>query len=169
MDIPTLVDRFAMRPHPEGGHFVEVYRSADGIPASALPAAFGGSRPFATDILYLLGAGERSHWHRIRQDELWHFHAGGALRLVHINARGEWVETRLGGDFAAGDVPQAVMPAGCWFAATPAPGVDYVLVGCTVAPGFTFHDFELADPDRLLAQYPALADRLPEFLPSRAP
>jgi uncharacterized protein len=123
-----------LRPHPEGGHYRETFRdqhAADGRAAS-------------TAIYFLLAAGERSHWHRIDAVEVWHWYAGAALALRIAGSDG--TETiRLGPDLAAGERPQAAVPAGAWQAAESLGA--WTLVGCTVVPGFDFSGFELAAKD----------------------
>jgi len=125
-----------MRPHPEGGWFVETWRA---------PAP-DGQRAVASAILYLLAAGERSHWHRVDAAEVWQWSDGEALELRAWTVGDDAVEdTRLGADLAAGERPQAVVPAGTWQAARPLGA--WALVGCIVAPAFVEAGFELAPPD----------------------
>ncbi len=146
-----------MQPHPEGGFYRETYRAAESVPAAALPERFGGERVFSTAIYFLLRGDEFSALHRIRSDELWHFYLGSRLEVVEITPGGELRVTRLGNDVAAGEVPQAVVAAGHWFGArlgSPRPPEAYALVGCTVAPGFDFADFEMAERADLLAACP---------------
>jgi predicted cupin superfamily sugar epimerase len=135
---PTAADiiaRLALKPHPEGGHFRETFRDA------RLDA---NGRSVSTAIYFLLARGERSHWHRIDAVEVWHFYAGSPLALQI--ADGDAARTiRLGPDLAAGEVPQAVVPAQAWQSAESSGG--WTLVGCTVAPGFDFAKFELAPKD----------------------
>ena len=154
MDPAELVERLGLKPHPEGGYFRETYRAAEILPADALPRRFGGARAVSTAINYLLESGQRSALHRIRSDEVWHFYAGDPLLIVEIAADGQLAQTRLGPDLASGARPQHVVPAGSWFGALPAEGSRFALVGCTVAPGFDFADFELADRAALLAAFP---------------
>ncbi len=158
-----LVQHFSMKPHPEGGFYVETYRSTGSIPPSALPAAYAGSRNYATAILFLLRQGEYSHLHRIRQDEIWHFYLGGPLRLACISPEGRVEERLLGMNIVQGQLLQSVVKAGYWFGATPAPGASFALVGCTVAPGFDFADFELGCPAELERQFPPARDCIREF------
>jgi predicted cupin superfamily sugar epimerase len=129
-----VVERFGMAAHPEGGWYVETWRAA----------APDGRRPVASAILFLLAAGEASHWHRVDADELWQFSAGDALELLIAPADGSGpIERhRLGADVTAGDEVQVVVPAGAWQAARPLG--EWTLVGCIVAPAFTFDGFELA-------------------------
>jgi hypothetical protein len=154
MNARALIERLHLQPHPEGGWFRETYRAAEGIAAAALPPRFGGDRSVSTAIYFLLEAGQCSHLHRIRSDEVWHFYAGDPLIVVEIDPAGRLKTTRLGGDLAAGEVYQHVVPAGVWFGAAPAENGRFALVGCTVAPGFDFADFELAERAALLAEYP---------------
>jgi predicted cupin superfamily sugar epimerase len=122
-----------LRPHPEGGHFRETFRD---------PRERDG-RSVSTAIYFLLARGERSHWHRVDATEVWHHYAGAPLALSIADGSGTTV-VRLGPDLAAGERPQAAVPAGAWQAAESLG--DWTLVGCTVAPGFVFTGFALAPP-----------------------
>ncbi|MFC4044031.1 cupin domain-containing protein [Dactylosporangium siamense] len=139
---PRLAELLDMAPHPEGGWFRETWRS----PVTFAPDGYDGPRNAATAIYFLLHPGEESAWHVVRSDELWFWHSGGplALRLGGSGDRpGDGPTTLLGGDVAAGERPQVLIPAGVWQAATPT-GIEPVLVSCVVAPGFDFADFRLA-------------------------
>ncbi|KAB1088376.1 cupin domain-containing protein [Neorhizobium galegae] len=128
-----IIATLGMQRHPEGGWYVETFRDED-----------GGARGHSTAIYYLLEAGERSHWHRVRDAaEVWHFYAGDPL-LLRISDGETVEEVRLGTDLARGERPQAVVPANAWQAAEPLG--RFTLVGCTVAPGFQFSSFEMAPP-----------------------
>ena len=130
-DIIAALD---LRPHPEGGWFVETFRDAR-----------ADERAHSTAIYFLLKAGESSHWHRVLDAaEAWHYYAGAALELGMWPGEGDVNWHRLGSDLAAGERPQAVVPAGWWQAAVTTG--EWTLVGCTVAPGFDFSAFELAEP-----------------------
>lgn len=144
-------------PHPEGGWYKEVYRSEESIDAAGLPERFGGSRSFATSIYFLLAGDNFSAFHRIKSDELWHFYAGDGLTVQIIAPDGEQSAIRLGSRPEAGETFQGVVPAGSWFAAEPKDG-GYGRVGCTVAPGFDFTDFEMADREQLTAEFPQHAE-----------
>jgi predicted cupin superfamily sugar epimerase len=150
----TWIKRLNLRPHPEGGFFRETYRAAESVAADQLPPRFGGARSFSTAIYFLLGAGHFSAFHRIKADEIWHFYAGGPLDLYVIQPDGQLITQRLGLNVEHGELPQRVIPANHWFAARPAPASPYTLVGCTVAPGFDFADFELATTTQLAALFP---------------
>ena len=148
------IDRLQLRPHPEGGYFRESYRSRETIAQAHLPPRFTGDRAFSTAIYFLLAGDDFSALHRIRSDELWHFYDGGSLTITVITPDGELRTIHLGTDARAGQVPQAVVPAGCLFGSHVTDRHSYALVGCTVAPGFDFADFELPSRQELSALYP---------------
>jgi uncharacterized protein len=127
-----IIARLGLEPHPEGGHYRETFRDK---------RLDGNRRASSTAIYFLLARGERSHWHRIDAVEVWHYYAGSALSLQIADDRGPRT-VRLGPDLAAGEVPQAIVPAQAWQAAESRG--DWTLVGCTVAPGFEFATFEMA-------------------------
>jgi predicted cupin superfamily sugar epimerase len=142
MSRPAIAEALGLEPHPEGGWFRETYRSR----VRFEPPGFGAERSAATAIYYLLGPGDQSRWHTVRSDELWLWHRGGPLELL-LGGGGERPEAAparivLGLDTAAGQAPQALVPAGTWQSARPAGGEE-VLVSCVVAPGFEFADFRL--------------------------
>ena len=112
------------------------------------------ARPVSTAIYFLLEGDNFSAFHRLQSDELWHFYAGAALTVHVIEAEGRYSAFQLGNDPEAGEVLQAVVKAGCWFASEVTDGKSFALVGCTVAPGFDFEDFELAKRAELVRNYP---------------
>lgn len=149
------IEKYHMQPHPEGGYFAETYRAAEQVPHAALPERFGGSRSFSTAIYFLLESHHFSALHRIQADELWHFYTGDPLEVFIIHPESGVLEIiRLGPNPEAGEVFQAVVPGGAWFGSRPMAGAAYSLVGCTVAPGFDFADFEMAERAKLLAEFP---------------
>jgi predicted cupin superfamily sugar epimerase len=134
MDAAGIVAALGLKPHPEGGWYVETFRDAP-----------SGGRGHSTAIYFLLERGQVSAWHRVRDAaEVWHFHAGAPLALSVHEEGGSVIEHVLGCDLAAGQRPQAVVPADCWQMAKSLG--DWTLVGCTVAPGFDFASFEMAPP-----------------------
>ena len=146
-----MVRRLGLIPHPEGGFYRETFRSP-----LLLSLPDGRTRSASTAIYYLLPPGAFSAWHQVASDEVWHHYAGAPLEL---RLPGKVI--RLGTDLAAGEEPQAVVPPGVWQSARPLGG--WVLVGCTVAPGFDFRDFEMPPRKELLERYPqhrALIERL---------
>ena len=145
-----LIARFNMQPHPEGGYYTETYRSELTI-QSHQPNEM---RSASTAIYFLLTAGNFSALHRIKSDEIWHFYLGDAIEVVELSEDGQWRVTRLGNDIEAGEVPQYMVKAGHWFGSRVLPGKQFGLVGCTVAPGFDFADFELASRESLISDFP---------------
>ncbi len=128
-----LIKTLSLLPHPEGGYYRELYRSA----------SEGGERAAMTSIYFLLERGQVSRWHVVDADEAWHFYEGGALELLVMPPDLSRVERHLLGEVSAGHEPVFVVPAGWWQAARPAE--DYALAGCTVAPGFVFAGFRFLD------------------------
>jgi uncharacterized protein len=153
MKAQDWIDHLRLEPHPEGGFYRETYRAALTLPQSALPG-HGGARAASTAIYFLLAGDQFSAFHRIRSDEVWHFYAGSSLAVHVITPEGEYQQHLLGSDPANGEHVQAVVPTGCWFGSSLRQMDTYALVGCTVAPGFDFADFEMAKRDDLTAQYP---------------
>jgi predicted cupin superfamily sugar epimerase len=154
INVAALVHHFDLLPHPEGGYYKETYRSPDLLSGSALPEKFGGTRSMATAIYFLLEKGNFSAFHRIKSDECWHFYQGDSLHIHVIYQDGYYQLIKLGANIQQDEVFQAVVSAGAWFASeTNANGV-YSLVGCTVAPGFDFADFELASAQKLIVDFP---------------
>lgn len=147
----AVVEALGLVPHPEGGHYVETFRSPLGVGSGA----HEGERRASTAIYFLLASGEFSAFHRVRSDEVWHHYAGDVLELHTIDASGAHQRRLLGVDLVWGERPQIVIRAGVWQAARPLPGSSgYVLVGCTVAPGFEFADFEMPSREALLQRFP---------------
>lgn len=150
----SLVEKFNLLPHPEGGFFKENYRSVEVIPHSSLPKRFRGDRNYSTAIYFLLEQGNFSAFHKINSDECWHFYAGGTLLIYIIHLNGKLELIKLGNNLNEGERFQAVVPAECWFASEPAGSIAFSFVGCTVAPGFDFNDFQLAQSEELSKHYP---------------
>ncbi len=157
------IDHLQLQPHPEGGFYKETYRSAGTITKDCLPIDINGNRSFSTAIYFLLQQGDFSAFHRIKSDECWHFYEGGTLLIHVLYENGLYNCTRLGRNIQEGEVLQFVVPAGAWFSSEPAAATFFALVGCTVAPGFDFADFEMAKKEILLQQFPdqmSLVERL---------
>lgn len=169
MDARNIIEKLALAPHPEGGYYRRTYECGQELKPQGMPCGFDQPRPISTAILFLLRAGQYSRLHRIRQDELWHFHLGGPLRLVWIDRWGRAREVILGPDIFNGQSLQFAVPGGQWFGATPAPGSGFSLVGCTVAPGFDFTDLHLARRHELERRFPLALDCIREFCPPDAP
>lgn len=152
------INTLQLQRHVEGGAFRETYRASLTLPQSTLPGTFQGDRNAATAIYFLLERGDFSAFHRIAADEMWHFYAGDPLHIYEITPDGALIVHELGeGTF------QALIPAGSWFGSRVNVPGSYALVGCTVAPGFDFADFELADREVLSKEYPAHAALIGEL------
>jgi predicted cupin superfamily sugar epimerase len=163
LDAHYWIEKLGLQRHPEGGYFKETYRSSEVIIKDALPARFNGDRVFSTCIYFLLNQEEYSAFHVIQQDEIWHFYEGSSLTIHRIDQNGEYTFLKLGRDIENGDALQAVVPAGCWFAAAVNDTGAYSLVGCTVAPGFDFADFKMADRKNLIELYPEHRDIIEKY------
>lgn len=153
-DADYWVEKLQLKEHPEGGYFREVYRSDEIIMSENLPNRYEGAHSFSTAIYYLLKGSQFSAFHRLKSDEVWHFYAGSSLTIHIISEAGEYAQINLDNHLEEEATPQAVVPAGCWFGVTVDDKSSFTLVGCTVAPGFDFSDFELADRKDLLQLYP---------------
>ncbi len=156
-DAARLVETLKLAPHPEGGFYRETYRAPVDVRRVA-SGAIGEGLPRAahTAIYFLLPAGTFSALHRVASDEVWHHYDGDPLDLHLLTEEGLHTRICLGHDYARGERPQHVVPAGVWQAALPR-GECFTLAGCTVAPGFDFADFELPPRAALLARFPGHA------------
>jgi uncharacterized protein len=153
-----LIAFLKLQPHPkEGGFFRETYRSTTRLAAMHLPPHYGGERSASTAIYYLLTPGTFSAIHRLATDEIFHFYLGAPVRMLHLDAAGGQ-EIVLGPDITSGHQVQVVVPRGVWQGSILEPGGSFALLGCTVAPGFDYGDYEHGKRDELLQQFPAYAD-----------
>ncbi len=148
-----------LKPHPEGGHYRESYRSPEKVQSGA-----GENRSASTLIYYLLEGREFSALHRIVSDEVWHFYDGSTLRIPIFKPDGSFEEIRLGRNVENGEILQAVVPAGSWFGAYVQDLASFVLSGCSVSPGFEFKDLEFAREEELIKKYPAHSDKVRELV-----
>jgi len=147
-------EKLKLTKHIEGGSFREVYRSQLHLSQSALTANHKGDRSASTSIYFLLENGDFSAFHRIASDELWHFYDGSCLSIYEIMPDGTLTKHFLGRDIDSGEQLQVLIPAGSWFASRVENPDSYSLCGCTVAPGFDYADFELADRKNLQQLFP---------------
>lgn len=157
------IKTFELKPHPEGGYYRETYRSLESFSADALPSRYIGPRCFGTAIYFLIKSNECSKMHCLKSDEIWHFYFGSPVTLHLIYENGEYVCFKLGSSPKEQELFQVVIPSGTWFGATVDCPEAYALMGCTVAPGFDFSDFEMGERQQLLLKFPqhrALIDRL---------
>ncbi len=152
--VDYLVSKLELIPHPEGGFYKETYRSEGFISQSELAKEFSGPRNYSTGIYFLLTQGNFSAFHKINQDEMWHFYEGDPLRVHMIDSKGNYSFQDVGLDLENGQIPQFTVPAGVWFASEVAEKGTYSLVGCTVSPGFDFDDFELPSRSKMINLFP---------------
>jgi predicted cupin superfamily sugar epimerase len=146
-DVQQIVKKLELEAHPEGGFFRRTYLSKQ-----TCTNAEGKTRAAASAIYFLIPEGHKSHLHRLKSDEIWHFYEGASLTVVQISPQGEVQKIKVGLDWEKGELPQYLVPAGYWFGSYS--NGDYSLVGCTVSPGFVYEDFELGKRDELIKLYP---------------
>lgn len=147
-----IIDKFQLLPHPEGGFYKETYCSTETIATNALPARFSEERYISTAIYFLVLNAHFSAFHRIKSDECWHFYEGDTLQIHLLSPINGYQLIKLGRNIESGELYQAVVPAGTWFASETLG--DFSFVGCTVAPAFHFDDFELANAPNLIQEFP---------------
>lgn len=147
------INKLNLQAHPEGGYFKEVYRSEEDLEHNALPDRYESARSFGTSIYFMLTSSSVSNFHRLSSDEIWHFHYGGRAKIHFIDGQGQYSFKVIGPATDEASNFQVIIPRNTWFAAEVVEG-EYILVGCTVAPGFEFEDFELADRELLSTAYP---------------
>jgi uncharacterized protein len=157
------IKRLNLTAHPEGGYFNEVYRSDEIIPKAALQERYNADRNISTSIYFLLKEEQISHFHKLNSDEIWHFYDGSSLTIYIIDKTGILKKQKLGLDFNNGEVPQFTIPKECWFAAEVNDKKSFTLIGCTVAPGFDFADFQLGAKDILFNTYPDHKELINKF------
>ena len=152
-----LISQLRLQPHPEGGYFREIFKSAHKVQRLDEKSV----RSALTTIYFLLIKGQHGRWHRVASDEAWHFYEGDPMEVYWIDGR-DVVHQEVLGTGTSNAQPVCVVPAGCWQAARPLG--EYSLLGCTVAPGFEFEDFEmLSDGSAALAQIKSLHATLAEL------
>lgn len=160
-----LIARLGLQPHPkEGGFFRETYRAGERLPDAALPPRYGGARATSTAIYYLLTPTSVSALHRLQSDEVFHFYLGGPVRMLQLDPNGGGRTVVLGSDILAGQTPQLVVPRGIWQGSHLEAGA-FALLGCTVAPGFEYADYEHGDRAELTRQYPDWAELIRRLTP----
>lgn len=151
MEPDKLAAILGLKPHPEGGFFLETYRSSEFIPTC------NGDRNTSTAIYYLLTDSTYSRMHRICADEIFHFYLGDPVEQLTLFHDGTFRIGFLGNDIELGHRPQLVVPGGSWQGARLQSGGKFALLGTTVAPGFSFEDFEIGDAETLAASFPDAA------------
>jgi predicted cupin superfamily sugar epimerase len=153
-----IIDRLQLVPLTiEGGYFRETYRSDLTVPKHALPPAHDGDRYVSTAIYYLLTPETFSVIHRVKSDEVFHFYAGDAVKMLQLWPDGSGRVVMIGNDLEAAHEPQVIVPAGVWQGCRLIGGGRWALMGCTVAPGFDYADYSAGNRAELLATYPKFA------------
>lgn len=164
MTADDLIRDLGLQPHPkEGGFFRETYRAAESL--SALPPRYHGTRAASTAIYYLLTPSTYSALHRLRSDEIFHFYLGDPVRMLQLDKAGQGRTLVLGSDLRAGQQLQVLVPRGIWQGSCLEPGGKFALLGCTVAPGFDYEDYESGIRADLTARYPAFTDLIHRLTP----
>lgn len=148
------IETLQLLPHPEGGYYKELYRSDESLAQNALPERYVGNRNFCTSIYFLLKSHQFSAFHKILSDETWHFYTGSSLTLMMIDEAGLYKEHIIGNQLQHHQTLQYTVKRNTWFAAKVNESDSFTLLGCTVAPGFDFHDFQLASKSLMLQQFP---------------
>ena len=156
MNANYWINKLNLIKHPEGGYYKEIYRSEEVISKNALPDRYSSERSVSTAIYFLLDREDVSHFHKIQSDETWHFYEGTSLTIHMIDEAGNYSFQKLGRNFEEGETHQFVIPKCTWFAAEVNDKNSFALIGCTVAPGFDFADFELAKREELVKHFRAL-------------
>jgi uncharacterized protein len=157
-DAQYFVSKLGLEPHPEGGFYKETFQSTEMITDQELTVQFEGQRKLYTSIIFLLTSNNVSHFHRLKSDELWYYHAGSPLTIHIIDEKGEYHGIHLGLNIDKGEVPQALVPKNSIFGSSIMDEDTFSLVGCMVSPGFEFKDFELFTQEDLLSKYPSCKD-----------
>lgn len=152
------ISKLGLLPHPEGGYYKRTFQSEEQTSDQELSVEFEGKRKLYTSIYFLLSSDDISHFHRLKSDELWYYHAGSPLTVHVIDEDGIYKEYKLGIDLENGEVPQVLVPKNSIFGSSVKDEDTFSLVGCMVSPGFEFQDFELFTQDELLAKYPQHQD-----------
>ncbi|NQZ57121.1 MAG: cupin domain-containing protein [Lentisphaeraceae bacterium] len=150
MTAQHYIDTFNLNAHPEGGYYQETYRADEVI----------GNRSVCTVIYFLLTQGQISAFHRLKSDEFWYYHDGAPLDVFIIDQQGQLHEHKLG--LGENCTPQLLLPKNCWFAARSRQD-SFTFISCSVAPGFDFADFELAEKALLVEEYPKFGDLIDEL------
>ncbi|MCG7346155.1 cupin domain-containing protein [Sporosarcina sp. ACRSL] len=157
-DPQFFITKLGLIPHREGGYYKQSFHSSESISDQELTTDFDGKRMLYTSIYFLLTSKDISHFHRLKSDELWYYHAGSPLTIHVIDENGDYKEIKLGLNLDKGEVPQALVPKGTIFGSSVMEPDTFSLVGCMVSPGFEYKDFELFTQQELLEQYPQHKD-----------
>ncbi len=161
--LEEIITKLDLIPHPEGGFYKETYRSEGYIKKDSLSDVYSDKRNYSTCIYFVITSASFSAWHKIHQEEIWHFYLGSSITIHLISPEGEYSAVVLGNDISKGEVPQYVVKGEWWFAVTVNNENSFALTGCTVAPGFDFDDFILPSRSELLELFPHLSKEVTDL------
>jgi predicted cupin superfamily sugar epimerase len=153
-----IITLLNLKPHREGGYFVETYRSLEALSERALPSRYKGDRSFGTAIYYLLTPETFFSMHRVQSDEIFHFYLGDPIEMLQLFPDGSGRLLTLGSDILHGIQPQVVVPSGIWQGGRLLKDGKFALLGTTVSPGFEYADYESGQRDDLIKSYPHFQD-----------
>jgi predicted cupin superfamily sugar epimerase len=161
MTAEEIIALLKLKPHPkEGGFFAETYRAEEEIPRGVLPQRYTGLRAFGTCIYYLLTPATFSAMHRLQSDEIFHFYLGDPIEMLQLLPGGTGQTVVLGSDLRAGMQPQVIVTRGVWQGSRLVAGGKFALLGCTVAPGFDFADYEHGRREDLIRSHPQFREKI---------
>ncbi|MBX3007180.1 MAG: cupin domain-containing protein [Melioribacteraceae bacterium] len=163
MKAEAIIKKLNLIAHPEGGYYSETYRSEEFYNPESLPHRYQGVRTFSTLIYFLLREDQVSLFHRLLSDEVWHFYLGSPIILHTIDENGVYNQKNIGSKVLEDESPQVIIKRNTWFAAELKDKSQFSLVGCTVAPGFEYRDFELGRRDDLIKIYPQHSGLISKF------
>ncbi len=158
-----IKQRLGLKPHPTCGFVAETYRSTLQIPQAALPAAYGGPRPFGSVLSFLVTPERQMMLHRIRNDQMYHHYLGDPLEVLLLYQDGRGEVLTIGSDLASGMQPQLLIPGGTFHVSRVRPGGSYALLGTSEWPAVEPSDVEEGDPETLIAAFPAMRDQIVTF------
>jgi hypothetical protein len=155
LTVDQIKKQLGLIAHPEGGYYIQTYKSAELISHETLDPRYPGARATGTAIFYLLEPGTFSELHRLKSDEIFHFYLGDPVEQLQLWQDGSSRLAIIGSDLARGHTPQLVVPKDVWQGARLVSGGSFALLGCTVAPGFEFEDYESGTRESLIHKYPS--------------
>ncbi|HED07485.1 MAG TPA: cupin domain-containing protein [Ignavibacteria bacterium] len=162
-EVKFYIDKLELQKHPEGGYYKEVYRSDEIILKETLPGRYGSDRNYLTSIYFLLVEENVSLFHKIKSDEIWHFYDGSTIKIYILKNDGVLSVKLLGRNLESGESLQVIIKKDTWFCAEVVNKKSFGIVGCTVAPGFDFNDFKLAEKDELIKNFPNHKELIKRF------
>ncbi|MCK4765661.1 MAG: cupin domain-containing protein [Candidatus Aminicenantes bacterium] len=154
-----IIKTLKLEKHPvEGGYFLETYRSAQKISGANLPPGYEGEHSLSTAIYFMLTPQTFSEMHRLPGDEIFHFYGGSPVEMLQLFPDGSAGRVIIGSDIKNGESPQVIVPGGIWQGSRLLPGGEFALMGTTMAPGFSYPDYETGKRGELIESYPQYAE-----------